>query len=155
MNAYTRSTRECKFGDMRHELAVAIRKHSETYKLGDIESSLLVCFETTSTRRKTSLFKNGDETTITAMLITSKLLVWTNGKNNGKPFVISALLRNIDMQDFENSAMFRVNPDTGINISARYSDVTKQGQSFIGLGSDPAGEKFRLALQHAIQRAQG
>ena len=67
---------------------------------------------------------------------------------------MSALLRNIYVQDFENTAMYRVNPDSGINIYARYTDVTKQGQSFIGLGTDPAGEKFRLALQHAIQKAQ-
>jgi hypothetical protein len=154
MNAYIRTTRECKFGDMRNEIAAAIRKHVETYKLDDIESPLPICFETTSTCKKKGLFSSSEETIITGMLISSQLLVWTNEKKNGKPVVISALLRNIDVQDFENTAMYRVSPDSGINISGRYTDVTKQGQSFIGLGSDPAGEKFRLVLQHAIQKAQ-
>jgi hypothetical protein len=51
-------------------------------------------------------------------------------------------------------AMYRVKPDSGMNITGRYTDVTRQGQSFIGLGSDPAGEKFRQVLQHAIQKTQ-
>ena len=154
MNVYTRSTRECTFGDMHSELTAAIRKHIETYKLGELESSLLICCETDSTSQKTGLFANGDETTITGMFVTPHLLVWTGGKERGKPAVRSALLRNIDVQDFENTAMYRVNPNSGMNISGRYTDVTKQGQSFIGLGSDPAGERFRQVLQHAIQKAQ-
>jgi len=154
MNAYTGSARECVFAELRPELAIAIRKHIDTYKLGDIEASLLICCETTSTRQKTGLFTSGDETTIAGMFVTSQLLVWANGKEKGKPAVTSALLRNIDAHDFENTAMYQVKPDSGMNISGRYTDVTKQGQSFIGLGSDPAGEKFRQVLQHAIQKAQ-
>jgi hypothetical protein len=154
MKAYIRSTPECAFGDMRPELSAAIRKHIETYKLGEIESSLLICCETTSTSKKAGLFANGDETTTTGMFITTQFLVWTGEKERGKPSVRSALLRNIDAQDFENTAMYRVNPDSGMNIVGRYTDVTKQGQSFIGLGPDPAGEKFRQVLQHAIQKAQ-
>jgi len=152
MNAYTRSTRECEFADLGHEMVTAIRKHAEKYKLGKVESSILICCETTSTIQKTGLFANSGETTITGMLVTAQLLVWTNGR--GKPVLISALLRNIDTQDFENTAMYQVKPDSGMNVSGRYTDATKQGQSFIGLGPDPAGEKFRQVLQHAIQKAQ-
>lgn len=154
MNAYTRSTRECKFGDLHPELSTAIRNHIEIYKLGEIESSILICCETTSTSKKTGLFASGDETSITGMFVTTQFLIWTGGKEKGKPSVRSALLRNIEVQDFENTAMYRVNPDSGMNIVGRYTDVTKQGQSFIGLGPDPAGEKFRQVLQHAIQKAQ-
>jgi len=153
MKAFTRSTHEGTIENMRPELSSAIRKHIEIYQLGDIESSFLICCETTSTSQKTGLFANGNETTITGMLVTPQLLVWTNEKK-GKPVVTSALLRNIDANDFENTAMYKVNPDSGMNITGRYTDVTKQGQSFIGLGSDPAGEKFRQVLQHAIQKVQ-
>jgi len=154
MSAYTRSTRECKFGEMRPELETAIRRHIETYKLGEIESSLLICCETTSTRQRTRLFANSDEATVTGMFVTSHFLVWTSEMEKGKPLVMSALLRNIDAQDFENTAMYQVKPDSGLNISGRYTDVTKQGSSFIGLGPDLAGEKFRHVLQLAIQKAQ-
>lgn len=152
MSTYTRSTRECTFDDMPPEVHAAIQNHIEKYRLGKIESSHPICFKTTSTWKKTGLFANGYETTITGMLITSHLLVWTGEMKNGKPVVMSALLRNIDVQDFENTAMYGVNPDSGINISGRYSDVTKQGLSFIGLGTDSAGEKFRQILQLAIQK---
>lgn len=153
MNAYTRSTRECAFADLPPELVTAIRKHIEKYKLGDNESAHLICCETTSTR-KTGLFANGLETTVTGMFVTPYLLVWTNEEKKGQSLVKSALLRSLDVQDFENTAMYKVSPDSGINITGRYTDVTKQGQSFIGLGSDPAGEKFRRVLQHAIQKTQ-
>ena len=88
------------------------------------------------------------------MLVTAQLLIWTHGKKRDKPTVRSAWLRNIDVQDFENTAIYQATPDSGMNITGRYTDVTKQGQAFIGLGSDPAGEKFRRVLQHAIQKAQ-
>lgn len=154
MNTYTRSTRECSFSDLPPELSAAIRNHIENYQLGNIEAISPVCFETTSMGKKTGFFSNGEETTITGILITSRLLVWTSEKKNGKFVVLSALLRNIDVQDFENTAMYRVKPDSGMNITGRYTDVTRQGQTFIGLGMDPAGEKFRQMLQHAIQKAQ-
>jgi len=154
MNAYTRSTRECTFVGLHPELVTAIRNHIEKYKLGDIESSLLICCETTSISQKTGLFTSDSETTVTGMLVTEQLLVWTNGKKKDKPTVRSAWLRNIDVQDFENTAMYQVNPDSGMNITGRYTDVTKQGQAFIGLGIDPDGEKFRQMLQHAMQKAQ-
>jgi len=136
------------------ELITAIRKHIVKYKLGDVESSLLICCETTSTSQKSGLFANGSEATIAGMLVTAQLLVWTNGKKKGEPTVRSALLRNIDVQDFENTAMYQVNRDSGMNITGRYTDVTKPGQAFIGLGTDTAGEKFRQVLHHAIQKAQ-
>jgi len=154
MNTYTRSTRECTFVDLHPELVTAIREHIDKYKLKGIETTLRICCETTSITQKTGLFTNSSETTITGMIVTAQLLIWTNGKKKDKPTVRSALLRNIDVQDFENTAMYHVNPDSGINITGRYTDVTKQGQTFIGLGTDPAGEKFRQVLQHAIQKAQ-
>jgi len=139
---------------MSPELSSAIRKHIEIYNLGDVESALLICCETTSTTKKTGLFASGSETTVTGMLVTTQLLVWTNGKKKDNPTVRSAWLHNIDAHNFENTAMHQVNPDSGMNITGRYTDVTKQGQAFIGLGTDPAGEKFRQVLQHAIQKAQ-
>jgi len=154
MNTYVRSTHECTFTDLRPELVTAIRKHIEKYKLGDIESSPLICCETTSTSQKMGLFANGAETTVAGMIVTAQLLIWTNGKKKDRPIVRSALLRNVDVQDFENTAMYQVNPDSGMNITGRYTDVTKQGQAFLGLGADPAGEKFRQVLQHAIQKAK-
>ena len=48
--------------------------------------------------------------------------------------------------------MYKLMPDEGINITGRYTDVTQQGMSFIGLGSEPAAQKFRQALHEAVQK---
>lgn len=106
MSAYTRATSECTFADLRPELAAVIRKHIEKYNLGEVESSLLICCETTSTSQKSGLFKKGAGTTVTGMFVTAQFLVWTNEKKKGTPLVRSALLRNIDAQDFEYTAMY-------------------------------------------------
>lgn len=153
MSANTRSTSECTFGEMNPRLVAAIRKHIDLYNLDETESSPLICFETTSTHQKTGLFANGTETIITGMLITTNMLVWTTGKENDL-VVRSAQLRNIGAQDFENTAMYKVKPDSGMNITGRYTDVTKLGRSFIGIGPDPDGKKFRQMLQHSIQIAK-
>ena len=154
MSMTTRLTRDCAFSELKPELLAAIHQHIEKYQLGDIEATQPVCFETTSTGKKTGLFSYGEEITVTGMLLTSQFLLWTKGKKSGKPVVMSALLRNINVQDFEDTAMYRVKPDSGMNITGRYTDVTKQGQSFIAVGMDPAGEKFRHMLQHAVQKGQ-
>lgn len=154
MNAYTRTTRECMFKDMSPELRAAIQKHVEKYQLGVDESSLLICCETISTGQKAGFFTSGNDRTLTGMFVTPQLLLWTSGNGKRTPSVASALLRNIDAHDFENTAMYKVKPDSGLNITGRYTDVNRQGQSFIGLGSDSAGEKFRQVLQHAIQKAR-
>jgi len=154
MNVYTRSTRECRFVDLHPELVTAIREHSGKYGLGEVEPALLMCCETTSTIQKTGLFARNPETTLTDMLLTAEVLIWTEGKNKDKAGIRSAWLRNIDVQDFEKTAMYLVQPDSGVHITGRYTDVTKNGPVFIGLGNDPAGVKFRKALQDGIQKAQ-
>jgi hypothetical protein len=154
MSAYTRTTRECTFRDMSPELQTAIQKHVEKYQLGNVETSFLICCETSSKGQKTGFFSSDSDPILTGMFVTPQLLLWTNGNGKRNHSVTSALLRNIDAHDFEKTAMYKVKPDSGLNITGRYTDVTKQGQSFIGLGSDSAGEKFRMVLQHAIQKAQ-
>ena len=154
MNVHTRTTRECSLDSLPAELVAAIRSHVEFYKLGNIESSIVICVETTSAEKKSGLFRNSSETTISVDLITSEWLIVAEKKGNDKPGVISGQLKNLNVQNFEDSAMFKISPDTGLNITGRYSDVTKQGTAFIGLGSGPAAEKFRKALREATQKTK-
>jgi hypothetical protein len=153
MSNYTRTTRECSFDNLRPELAAAIREHAETYKLGNIESDILICCETTSRQQKKGLFGGSTEVTYVGTLVTSEWLIWATGKEKERTAVASGHLRNIQVQDFEETAMFKVIPDAGINVTGRYSDVTKQGIAFIGLGPEPVAQKFRRILQDALQKA--
>jgi len=152
MSDYVRTTRECSLDELSPELAKAIRAQVAAYQLDTNESAALICIESTATKKKKGLF-GGGEIVHTGVLLTPKWLIWAAGKNNEKPAVISARLRDIQAQDYEKSAMYNIMPDDGINITGRYTDVTQQGMSFIGLGPEPAGPKFRQALHEAIEKA--
>src|SRR5512143_1848217 len=152
MNAQTRTTRECRLDDLREDMVAAVCKHLELYKMGDIESSILICCETISAEKKKGLFNSGSETTITGTLLTPAWLIVAVKKGSDEPSVISGRLRNLQVHDFEDSAMFKINPDAGLNVTGRYSDVTKQGMVFIGLGPEPAAQKLRQAVREAIKK---
>ena len=44
-------------------------------------------------------------------------------------------------------------PDTGLNVTGQYTDVNKTGMTFIAIGNEPDGKKFRETLQDAIAKA--
>ena len=152
MNASTRTTRECSLDDLQPDIAAAVRKHLELYKMETIRPGIVMCCETTSTEKKPGLFNRGVETTITAALLTAEWLIVAVKKGSEEPGVISGQLRSLQVHNFEDSAMFKINPDTGLNITGQYSDVTRQGMVFIGLGPEPAALKFREVLDEAIQK---
>ena len=152
MSVPSRKTRECSINDLRPEIVSAIREHAELYKLGNIETNLLICCETTSTEKKGGFFNSGSETTIGVVLLAPEWLIVAAKRGNEEPAIISGQLRNIQVHNFEDSAMFKINPDAGLNITGRYSDVTKQGMAFIGLGPEPAAQKFRQVLREAIEK---
>jgi len=151
MKESIRTTRECSFDHLGTEMLAAIREHLELYKIGNIEPHILICCETTSIQKKKGLF-GGSEKVITGALVTSEWLILAVEKPNEKPEVISGRLQNLQAQNFEDTAMFRVSPDSGLNITGRYSDVTRLGMSFIGLGPEPAAQKFRQILQEAVHK---
>jgi len=149
MSDYLRTTRECAVGDLNPMLLASIRTHIEKHELGDIEASVLICCETTSTKQKKGLLSRKPEVFLTGMLLTTQWLVWATGKD--KPLgVQSARLRNIQVHDYETSDMFHLVQDTGINISGLRTDSADVGSTFIGLGAEPAAHKFRAMLKEAV-----
>lgn len=151
MSEYIRTTRECALDELRPELAAAIRAQIAQYELDTLESAALMCIESTATRKKKGLF-GGGEVIHTGVLLTPKWLVWAAGKQGEKPAALSARLQDIIVKEYEKTAMYAIAPDEGINITGRYTDVTQQGMSFIGLGPEPAAQKFRQVLQEAVQK---
>ena len=148
MNANTRITRECTFNELNPVLITAIRAHTAEYKLGNLEPDILMCCETTTTREKKGLFGKSISTDITGIFITPLWLVWSGSKEGTG----SAQLKQIDVHDFANSAMFEISPDFGLNITGRYTNHSQTGQVFIGLDSGPVGQKFRDMLHAALKK---
>lgn len=145
MNTITRTTRACTVETLSGALQTAIQAHAAEYGLEDIGSDVLMCCETVSVNQKTGLL-SGVGTTVSAVYITPKWLVWADGEAGAG----SARLKHIDVRDYRETASYAVSPDHGLNITGRYTDRNRTGLTFIGLGSDADGQKFRLALEEAI-----
>ena len=53
------------------------------------------------------------------------------------------------------TAMFEISRDHGINVTGRYTNINKTGITFIVLGSNQDGKKFRELLERTMKRAKG
>ena len=153
MSETKRITRICAIDELNPVLSSAIRAHIKQYQLGDIESSILMCCETTSVQQKKGFF-GGSENAVSAAIVTPQWLVWVECINNKIAEVNSALLSHIDIHDYAGSAMGTIAPDTGMNISGRYTNAVKTGQAFIGIGTDQNGIKFREVLHEAMKKVE-
>lgn len=153
MGDYLRTTRECTLNSLRPELAAAIRKYVEKHELGDLEPMVLICCETISTKKKKGLFGGKPEVILTGMIATPEWLVWATGRENEQPGVIAAKLHDIQVQDYEKSDFYKLIPDTGLNIDGIPASDGERGSVFIGLGSEPAAQKFREVLREALKKA--
>jgi hypothetical protein len=151
MSENKRITRICTIDELNPTLSSAIRAHIKQYQLSDIESSILMCCETTSVQQKKGFF-GGSENAISAAIVTPRWLVWAESVNNKIAEVNSALLSHIDIHDYAGSAMGTISPDTGMNITGRYTNAVKTGAAFIGIGTDQNGIKFREVLHEAMNR---
>ena len=152
MGDYLRTTRECTLDEMNPVVAKSIRDHIQKYELEEVESSILICCETTSTKIKKGFFGGKAEPIQTGILLTPRWLVWATAKEEETFGVYSARLDNLQAQDYEKSEMFKLVSDSGINISGLRTDSTEVGSIFIGLGPEAAAVKFRAMLKEAISK---
>jgi len=152
MGDYLRTTRECAVEDLQPPLVTAIRGHVDRYELGDIEGSALICCETTSTKKRKGFFGGKTEIILTGVVVTPKWLIWASGKEDEVPGVLSARLQDIRVQDYEKTELYKMMQDTGLNVLGLRTGTNDLGSVFIGLGPEPAGQKFRAMLRAAIAK---
>jgi hypothetical protein len=150
MSDYQRTTRECTLETIPPTLATTLRDHIEKYELGNLSNDALICCETISTREKKGLFKRQIEQTVMIVVLTPQWLIWTAEVDSKPPATLSARLRDIQVQDYEKSEMHNLVQDTGLNISGLRTNATAVGTAFIGLGPEPAAQKFRDLLKDAL-----
>ena len=153
MGEYIRTTRECAFGGLNPSLSAAIREHVVKHELGNVESSALMCCETTSTKQKKGLFGGKAEVSMAGILLTPQWLIWATGRQNEVPGVLSTRLCDIQVQDYEKSDQFKLIQDSGLDISGLRTGTVEPGSAFIGLGPEPAAQKFRSMLREAQAKA--
>lgn len=153
MGDFLRTTRECTLDSLSPLLAAAIRDHIQKYKLGDAEAEAMICVKTLSTQKKKGAFAAQPEVVQVGILLTSRWLIWGSGKENEPPDVLSSRLRDLRVQDYETSEFNKMVPDTGLTLSHVHKDTGELGGRFIGLGPEPAAQKFRALLMQAIAKA--
>lgn len=148
----TRKTRLCSLDTLDEDLKAAIHAHALQYGLNDLESDILVCCETLSVRQ-TRGFWGGIKTTLSAVYVTPKWLVWADSTDRNDARVGASKLIHVDIWDYQTTTVHPITAQVGLNITGRYTDTDRTGMAFIALDANADGRKFRQALEEALSKA--
>ena len=153
MSDWKRSTREIPFENVDRELRAEVQKHVELYNLGDILSDTLMSIQTDSEKAKKGLFGSA-EINHTIAILTPRWLLWVVSGTKTKAAVLSAQLRDVVIEDYANTPFAKLVPDSGIQVSGRFTDVSENASAFIGLENNAAGKKFKQWIIDAVQESK-
>ena len=131
----------------------AIRKHVEGHNLGTILSQVVMCSQADSERVKNGLFGR-TETVSMGVVVTPRWLVWAISRTKTPTAVLSAQLKDILVRDYAQTEYAKMIPDTGIEVSRRFTDASENVSAFIGLDDSAAGTRFREIVIQAVQEAK-
>lgn len=155
MGDYNRSSRECNLEDLGEEMVLAVNTHLEKYNLGPILDDTLICIEIISEKIKKGLFAGpGPKLARMVLILTPRWIVQVIKSDADAAFARSARLEDIVATDYEKSPFYARIPDNGVEMTGRFTDTTENSSSFIGLGKDAAGEKFKQMIIRAVQEAK-
>ncbi|HMB21916.1 MAG: hypothetical protein ACM33V_01960 [Chloroflexota bacterium] len=153
MSEYTRTTHECSVSQLRPELLRAVQEYFQEQRLGDLKSEALLCCETISTRKETGqlvswLSGKLDTTIHTGMLLTSDRLIWVHHGDLSGTRLNAANLEQI-------RARFYIAPftkDASLEIVGYIGDAKIRMRGYIGMGAEPATQKFCEEVRQAIDK---
>ena len=150
MTMATRKTRACTLDTLDEELKAAIRAHGAKFGLEDIESDILMCCETITVHPK-KRFGGGIQTSLSAVYVTPKWLVWAESSGRSDVAAGAALLSQIDVRDDRSTGQYAITAAQGLDITGRYTNGNKIGITFIVLEAEADGQKFRQVLDEAMR----
>ena len=153
MSDWKRSTKEIPFEGLPLEMATAINQQIEQYQLGPILSDSLVCIQTNSEKVKKGLFGKAETLQVGAM-VTPRWLLWAIHGTDKQVAVLSAQLINITVQDYAQTSLAKMIPDSGIEVNGIFTDAGESVSAFIGLEENAAGNQFKEAIIKAAQDAK-
>ena len=155
MGDYNRSTTEINFANISPDILQAIHKYIELHNLGDMLNGVTNCIVSTSEKVKKGLFSGpGPKLLVETAILTNRWLILADRVDQNAVFIKSMQLQDIVIEDYEKSLFYSKIPDTGLNITGRFTDASEQGMIFLPLGKDIAGDTFKEALIHAAQEAK-
>ena len=153
MSEWKRSTRELSFDQLPIEMKTEINGHIEIYNLGDILSGTLMCIHSSATKAKAGLF-GAAETNQMGVVLAPRWLVWVITGTKSPGSALSALLQDVVVQDYADTPFAKMIPDSGVQVSGKFTDVSESASAFIGLEENEAGRKFKELLVNAVQDAK-
>src|SRR4030095_14931032 len=153
MSDWKRKTQEFSFENLMPEMIAAINQYIEKYNLDPVLSGTLMCIQTDSEKTKKSLF-GGVEKVQTGANVTPHLLFWAKNGIKMKSTVLSAQLKDVVVQDYAQTSFMKMIPDSGINVSGKFTDMSENISAFIGLEDNTVGNKFAEIVIQAAQDAK-
>jgi len=153
MSDWNRKTREIPLESLPPEMGSAINLYIEQHHLGPILSDALKCIQTDSEKVKKGLF-GGAEVVQGGAIVTPRWLIWAIQGTKTRTTVLSAQLINITIQDYSQTALAKMIPDSGIEVSGLFIDASESSSAFIGLGEGTAAKEFKEIVLRAAQDAR-
>jgi len=153
MSEYNRTTRECSVNQLQPEVFHALKTYFHEKNLGDVEVETVLCCETISTKKHagglfSQLSPAVDTTIYTGAILTSEWLIWVRSGDTSGTMLSAANLNNIIVNTYKS--MF-VN-DSGLEIIGYIGDSKLVVKGYVGMGPEPAMQKFCDEVKQAIIR---
>jgi hypothetical protein len=153
MSDYDRTTRECSVSQLHPELHQAVQNYFQEHQLGDPKTETVMCCETISTRKVSgwlvSALKGAEDATIhTGMLLTSEWLIWVRKGDHSDTVLTAANLMEIRVKTYRSI----VTRDSGLEISGFIRDSQSQVRGYVGMGPEPAAQRFCEEVEKAITK---
>jgi len=151
MSEYTRTVRDCSIRQLHPELLKAFQKYSQEHNLGDVEMETRLCCEVISKKRSMGrlaswLSDKPDTIIYTGILLTSQWLIWVHHGDKSGTLLNAASLQKIGAR--YHAPLF--SNDAGLEIVGYIGESNARVRGYIGMGTDPAAQKFCEEVQQAI-----
>lgn len=152
MNIAIRKTRACTVDTLDTGLKSAMRAHGTKFGLEDLESDILMCCETLTIHPGKGL-SGGINTTLSAVYVTPKWLVWADSSGSTDVAAGTAQLSQIDVRAPQAVSRYAITPDQGFTVMSLNTDENGTDKmAFIVLEAQGYGQKFRHVLQEALRK---
>ncbi|MBN2004240.1 MAG: hypothetical protein JXA21_12875 [Anaerolineae bacterium] len=153
MSIYNRTTRECLPSQWPPESYQAIQNYFQEQQLGNPETEFVACCETISSKGNTNWllsWLNGelDATVHTGILLTSERLIWVRNADSSGVVLTAANLKEIRIGTYAP----QFTRDTGLEIIGYVQGSKGRIRGYIGMGPEPAAQKFRDEVKEAIDK---
>ena len=147
---YTRSTLERRFDEMKPTFRNNIRIFAEEYKLGDVESEILHCFETTNQKKG---FLGRVKTDYTEICITKTYLFFGIFTDKVKEGVGVAEWKDIiEVREWKDSELGSLIEETGVEMFGFLFRSSHRSTWYVALGNDDEGRKCIALMKEMAKK---